>query len=288
MSYPLGELPKAKVLITVKTYPLPSSDHGEVVCTAGLLDGKKWVRMYPISSNMYDDKKYPKYSWVELDLIKHPHDFRLESYMPRNGLDEPIRFIERIGTDDYWAARKEYVYSEVFTSMDDLISLSKSENRSLATLKPLKIIDFIIEETERDWKPQWREKLSQLRMFDLNDDGKTKPRRIISKVPYIFKYKFLSEGDSKPRVLSIHDWEIGTLFWNCLRQSDGDEENAKVLVRQKYFDEFVSQKDLLLFLGTTYEFHKRRVDNPFIIIGVFYPPKTQQLSLFSPNINNID
>ena len=69
MTYLANEIPNAKVLITVKTYPLPSSDHGEVVCTAGLLDNGKWVRMYPISSNMYDDKKYPKYSWVKIDLV---------------------------------------------------------------------------------------------------------------------------------------------------------------------------------------------------------------------------
>ncbi len=279
-----NEIPNAKVLITVKTYPLPSSDHGEVVCTAGLLDNGKWVRTYPISSSMYDDKKYPKYSWVQMDLVKHPSDFRAESYMPKKGLDEPLHFIDRIGTDDYWAARKEYVHKEVFTSMNELISLSKSENRSLGTLKPLKIVDLLVEKTEREWKPQWQEKLKQLRMFDLGDDRNAKPRRIIRKVPYIFKYKFLSEGDSKPRELSIHDWEIGTLFWNSLRQADGDEEVAKSLVRQKYFDEFVTQKDILLFLGTTYEFHQRRVESPFIIIGVFYPPKTQQLSLFIPSI----
>ena len=137
MSYLPNEIPNAKVLITVKTYPLPSSDHGEVVCTAGLLENGKWVRMYPISSNMYDDKQYPKYSWVELNLVKHPSDFRIESYMPKQGLDEPLHFINRIGTDNYWAARKEYVYKEVFTSMNELISLSKSEDRSLGTLKPL-------------------------------------------------------------------------------------------------------------------------------------------------------
>lgn len=284
MPYLPDELPKAKVLIAVKTYPLPSNDHGEIVCTAGLINGEKWIRLYPVSSNMYDNKKYPKYSWVELDLVRHPSDFRLESYMPRKGLDEPFRFIDKIATDDYWAARKEYVYNEVFTSMEKLISLSKSEDRSLGTLKPLKIIDFIIEKAERNWKSQWLDKLKQLSMFDLDDDGQANPRRIIKKVPYVFKYKFLSEGDSRPRELSIHDWEIGTLFWNCLRQSDGDEDAAKALVRQKYFDDFVTQKDILLFLGTTYEFHKRRMDNPFIITGVFYPPKTQQLSLFTPSL----
>lgn len=278
------EMPNTKVLITVKTYPLPSSDHGEVVCTAGLLENGKWVRMYPISSSMYDDKRYPKYSWVNINLVKHPTDFRSESYMPKRGLDEPIEFIKRIGTDDYWAARKEYVCNEVFTSMSELIALSKSEDKSLGTLKPLKMIDFIVEKTEREWKPKWQEKLKQLRMFDLSDEGTARPRKVIKKVPYVFKYKLLSEGDSNARELSIHDWEIGTLFWHCLQQTDGNEDAANALVRQKYFDEFVTQKDILLFLGTTYEYHKRRIENPFIIIGVFYPPKTQQLSLFTPNI----
>ena len=279
LSYP-HELPNTKILITVKTYPQPSNDHGEVVCTAGLLENGRWVRIYPVASSMYDDKKYPKYSWVKINLIKHPHDTRAESYMPRLGLDEPIEFINRLGTDDYWAARKEYVCKEVFTSMRDLLTLYRSEDRSLGTLKPLKIVDFVIDETEREWKPQWQEKLKQMRLFDIADDCVAKPRRVIRKVPYTFKYRFLSEGDSNPRELSIRDWEIGTLFWNSLRQADGDEEIAKSLVRQKYFDEFVSQKDILLFLGTTYEYHKRRVENPFMIIGVFYPTKTQQLSLF--------
>ncbi len=119
------ELPKARVLITVKTYPLPTSDHGEVVCTAGLVNGEKWIRMYPISSNVYDEKKYPKYGWVELDMVKHPSDFRLESYMPRHGLDEPMRFLSKIGTNNSWAARRELVEREVFT-VHSLKNLAKS------------------------------------------------------------------------------------------------------------------------------------------------------------------
>ncbi len=46
--------------------------------------------------------------------------------MPKNGLDEPINYIERVGTDAYWAARKDYVYKEVFTSMDELIEVDKT------------------------------------------------------------------------------------------------------------------------------------------------------------------
>lgn len=284
MSYLPTTMPKARVLITVKTYPLPTNDHGEVVCTAGLLDSGKWVRIYPIPSSMYGDKKYPKYGWVELDLVKHPTDRRLESYMPRNGLNEPMKLIGKLGTDDYWAARKEFVYKEVFTSMEELIFLYKSEDRSLGTLKPLKIIDFIIDKAERAWKPQRLAKLNQLGLFELDDTGQAQYRKPIKKLPYEFKYKLLSKGDIKPRTLSIHDWEIGALFWKSLMQTDGDEDAASMLVRQRYFDEFVTQKDILLFLGTNYVFHRRRVDNPFMIIGVFYPTKTQQMSLFTPSI----
>ncbi len=186
MSYLPTTMPKARVLITVKTYPLPTNDHGEVVCTAGLLDSGKWVRIYPIPSSMYDDKKYPKYGWVELDLVKHPTDRRLESYMPRNGLNEPMKLIGKLGTDDYWAARKEFVYKEVFTSMEELIFLYKSEDRSLGTLKPLKIIDFIIDKAERAWKPQRLAKLNQLGLFELDDTGQAQYRKPIKKLPYEF------------------------------------------------------------------------------------------------------
>jgi hypothetical protein len=147
------ELPNARVLITVKTYPFPSSDHGEVECTAGLLNGEKWVRMYPISSSVYDEKRYPKYGWVELDLVKHPSDTRLESYMPRHGLDEPMRFLDRIGTKNEWAARKEIVQKDVFTSMKHLISLTISENRSLGALRPKKTPAYLLKKVKENGIP---------------------------------------------------------------------------------------------------------------------------------------
>ncbi len=99
----------------------------------------------------------------------------------------------------------------------------------------------------------------------------------MKKLPYKFSYRFFSEGDKEPRTMMIEDWEIGALFWNCLYQTDGDEQETLGLVRQKYFDEFMG-KDLYFFVGTTFRFHKI-APNPFVIIGVFYPPKTPQLSL---------
>jgi hypothetical protein len=280
MAYLPIELPKAKVLITVKTYPLPSRSYTELVCTAGLLDGEKWIRMYPIPFRFLQDeqKKYPKYSWVELNLTRKTDDFRPESYSPKLGVDEPITVLQQIGTDNDWAARKSYVLKEVFTSLNKLIELAKDPNqrKSLATLKPSRIADFVIEEDEREWKKEWKDQLKQFNMFELPTQRGHK--KLVKKLPYKFSYRFFSEGDKEPRKMMIEDWEIGALFWNCLSHTGGNEQAALELVSQKYLEEF-AEKDLYLFVGTTLKFHAMSAPNPFVIIGVFYPPKTPQLPL---------
>jgi hypothetical protein len=279
MTYLPEELPNAKVLITVKTYPLPSRSYTELVCTAGLLDGEKWIRMYPIPFRFLQDeqKKYPKYSWIELNLTRKKDDFRPESYSPKLGVDEPINVLQQIGTNNEWAARKSYVLKEVFTSMNDLIELAKDPNqkKSLATLRPSRIVDFVWEEDEREWKKEWKDQLKQFNMFELPTQRGHK--RLVRKLPYKFSYRFFSEGDKEPRKMMIEDWEIGALFWNCLYRTDGDEQAAVKLVKQKYLEEF-AEKDLYLFVGTTKQYHNV-APNPFVIIGVFYPPKTSQPSL---------
>jgi len=274
------ELPQAKVLIMVKAYPQPSGKYEELVCTAGLLNGETWIRIYPVPYRfLSNNRQYPKYSWVKLNLVRNTSDFRPESYKLRQGLDEEFRVLSRVGTKDAWAARKSYVLEEVFTSMEDLIALAKSDQKkSLATVKPSEVTDFKIEEVDRQWKDKWIDQSKQSTFFELDDTGKVEERKLIPKLPYKYSYEFLTEGDSDPRRMKIEDWEIGALFWNCLRQSNGNEDLANDLVRQKYFNEFVNDKDLYFFVGTTKRFHNI-AKNPFMIIGVFYPPKSSQLPL---------
>ena len=277
------EIPQAKVFITVKTYPQPSSRYGELVCTAGLLNGEQWVRIYPIPFRFLQDKQqqYPKYSWITLDLERRTQDFRPESYRPRRGIDEPIQVGKVLGTQGAWDGRKEFVLKEVFTSMQELIKLAKAKPKykSLATLKPAEIVDFEIEETDRDWKEKIIAQNQQGNIFETNVKGEMQTRQYVRKLPYKYSYKILSEGDDRPRTMMIEDWEIGALFWNCLKKTDGDEEAANALVRQQYFNTFLEKRDVYLFLGTTLQHHLRS-RNPFVIVGVFYPPKTPQVSLF--------
>ena len=191
MPYLPNELPKARVLITVKTYPLPSRSYTELVCTAGLLDGDKWIRMYPIPFRfLQDQKRYPKYSWIEIDLVRNTKDFRPESYRLKR---ENITVLDTIGTTNAWAARKSFVFKETFTSMDDLVKLAKGPaKKSLATMKPKEIVKFEIEDDEREWRKDWLEKIKQMDLFEpANQSGQ---RKVVRKLPYKFFLPLSNRG----------------------------------------------------------------------------------------------
>ncbi len=264
------EIRNAQILISVKTYPQPSGKYDELVCTAGFLPDGKWIRLYPVPFRSLPAwEQYHKYHWITLSLIRNTKDFRPESYRPSIGAED-IQLGEHLGTTQNWAKRKEYALKEVFTSMNTLIQRAKSEEKkSLATLKPREIIDFVIEPTEREWKPQWREQLIQLSYLDQNEQGEGQARKILPKLPFKYSYKFLTEGDQQPRKLMIEDWELGALYWNCYYRNR-DEEYANHQVTKKFFYELPTKNDLFFFVGTTHQYHNI-APNPFIIIGLFYP-----------------
>ncbi len=43
----MAVIKKQRVLITVKTYPTPSTRYIELVCTAGVREDGPWIRIYP-------------------------------------------------------------------------------------------------------------------------------------------------------------------------------------------------------------------------------------------------
>ena len=273
---------RKKVLITVTTYPLPSRSYDELVCTAGILENGDWIRIYPVPLSFLIDMKGSgkvknvKYTWIELDLRKRTDDFRPESHSPVNYNFKDIAVGETINTANNWTIRKELCLNKVYTNKSQLIKDSKApKNVSLATFKPTKVSGIEIEEDEREWKDEWTELRKQTSLFET-----IKPiEKLIPKLPYKFYYRFIDDAGVESRLM-IEDWEIGALYWNCLRNSNGDEFIALEKVKQQYEENFINNKDLYFFLGTTMEWHRRRASNPFVIIGVFYPKKDQQLKLF--------
>jgi len=274
---------KEKVLITVKAYPTLSGKYGELVCIAGIREDGSWVRIYPMPFRRFEDyKRFAKYTWVEMLLTKNTSDPRPESFKP---LGWDFNILEKVDSKDNWASRKKLVLkNNIYDNMSILIDNANNNGLSLATFKPTKINDFIWREVDREWDPQKLEStlmdLKQKPLFEA--EGFIKDFRIIPKLPYRFSYKF-EDIKGKCSTMMIEDWEVGQLFWNCIDRYKS-ERTALEKVKQKYFDEFVSKKDLYFFLGTTKQFHGW-ARNPFLIVGTFYPPKEIQKSFKFPDFS---
>ncbi|HAH51483.1 MAG TPA: hypothetical protein DCL80_09550 [Balneola sp.] len=276
------EKKREKILITVKTYPTLSGKYDELVCTAGFREDGSWVRIYPIPFRKKSyEEQYSKYDWIEIELTKNTSDFRPESYRPYSH-DTEIKIIGNISTGKKrdWAVRKEIVLQKVYDDLSILVEEAKDKKTctSLAVFKPTKILDFFCEEVEREWDKKKIERLKanrdQGRLFENHED----PFEVVNKLPYKFKYRF-EDCKGKQSNMMIEDWEIGQLYWNSLKRHEGDEGLAIEDVRKKYLDDFAKTKDLYFYLGTT-QVHHFVGQNPFVIIGTFHPPKTDQISLF--------
>lgn len=234
------------------------------------------MRIYPVPLEVMD---FSKFDWIELDLQKRSDDFRPETFEPVNKHDlRDLEVVDHVGTGKNrdWTVRKELCCRNTYYSLAKLIEDSKPPQRvSLATFKPAELLELTVEPTDRDWKKKWRIQRKTPQLFDAEENRRS---ALIGKVPYKFRYRF-RDADGRESELKIIDWELGQLYWNCLERAEGDEEVAIAKVREKYFDTF-SEKDLYLFLGTTKQFHNV-APNPFIIIGVFYPPIDPQGDLFT-------
>lgn len=273
---------KRKIFIVVKTYPTLSTKYDEIVCTAGILDDGSWARIYPLPFRKLDyEKRYKKYQWLEVPLQKNTGDPRPESY--KVGDITQIKLIgEPVGTARGWEERKRIIFNNnpVCTDLTGLIEQAKKNELSLTIFKPEEIIGFVVEETERKWSRDkltlLKAKAKQLSLFQTEEEVK-REFSIVDKLPYNFFYRFRDKTGREAKLM-IEDWEIGMLYWNCLKKTEGNEQEAISKVKEKYLVTFL-KKDIYLFLGTTKRFHGW-AKNPFVIIGVFYPPHQLHQSLF--------
>lgn len=271
---------RERILITVKTYPTLSRKHGETVCTAGVREDGSWVRIYPVPFRRLDEvEQYRKYDWIECDLIPSRKDVRPETHHPAD-----VKALVPSGhmdTGDQWRERRQLLLGkcQVFRSLADVIARAKANEISLALFKPTRVVDFVWEKEEAEWDPkkieEMRKLASQGELFE--EEQWRRNFKVIPKLPYSFSYRFEDEA-GKASELQVLDWEVGALYWNCLKRADGDEALALAKVREMYFDRFTAT-DLHFFLGTTQQWHSVGV-NPWVMIGVLPIPHETQPQLF--------
>jgi hypothetical protein len=256
-----------KVLITVKTYPIPSSKYDELVCTAGVTPIGDFVRLYPVNfRDLPFSKQYKKYQWLEVDADKHTgRDSRKESYRPDSN---SIKLVgEPISSANNWAERSKYVLAKSSQSMEELCLRQEQDKTSLGIFRPKEIVDLVIRPDDVDWKPGFKAALMQQRLWENRKASKEPPR----KVPFKFQYKFVCEDvRCKSHQMMIEDWELGALYWRCI-DGGATQHDACQMVKKKFLDTLCApDRDTHFYVGTVLAYPKS-----WVIIGVYWPKKTQ-------------
>jgi len=256
----------ARILIIVKTYPVPSMRYRELVCTAGVREDGSFIRLYPIDYRYRPYAEwYQKYQWIELNVERNEKDPRPESYRPFPGTE--IKCIgQPLPTTDHWAERKRCVLAQGTQILCHLQELPQ-QSRSLGIIRPRTVKDLIAEPVESEWTPKQNEMFKQLDLFGPN-------RGPLEKIPYRFVYVFQCEHPRcKGHRMMIEDWEVGELFRKMRDQHDDRTAVQKVIDR--FLGTICAENiDTHFFVGTVLE------HNTWIVLGTFWPTKPQQQRLF--------
>ncbi len=257
---------KKKIVITTRTYPIPSTRDIEVSCTAGITDDNEWIRLFPVPYRfLQPDKRFSKYQCIEAEVIRATSDPRLESY--KLNLDSIKILCPPIPSANKWRARKALVQPLKSKSLCNLqAERNQSGSPTLGFFKPKGITKLTIEPTSSEWTAEEWAKLRQYPLF-----GKL-PRNELKKVPYIFKYHFTCDDKyCRSHSLSCTDWEMGASYHKWFLKYGVAWEKP---FRKKYEKEMIQEKDIHFFVGTV---HKH--PDAWIIVGLFYPPFDYQLTL---------
>lgn len=265
----MGSTEKTKVLILVKTYPLPSRAYQELVCTAGITEAGEWVRLYPIDFRYRSvEQQFEKYQWIEVELESRGAGNNNNRKESRRPVLESIRKIgEPLSTKRKWEARRQIIDNLPHYTKSKLAARYVEDRTSLGIVRPTKVLDLEIKPAEADWKPEWKNLFRQMTLFG----EQQKPLR---KIPFTFHYVFECEDSESPHTAMCEDWELGTLFLNESVRL-GSDEAAAASVKKKFFDELCRHdKGTRFFMGTYFPYNTR------LVLGVFWPPKEKQQSLF--------
>ena len=96
--------------------------------------------------------------------------------------------------------------------------------------------------------------------------------KLAEAVPFRFYYTFEDQLGTCS-TLQILDWEIYQLCRKLMRKYGATKKAILPHLYEKYVTNLIARREVYFFLGTNKQWHIRRSKNPFMIVGVFYPPK---------------
>ena len=278
---------KLKILVLVKTAPIPSRKYAEIVCTAGIREDGTWVRIFPIKfRQLPKEHQFKKYQWIECYGYKPDNDNRPESHHLHMELG--LQCIgEPLDTKHKWETRRcailDKTQPKVYESLRELVDDGVANRVTLAVFRPTtkKLV------CEKPKKPEDPNRIAAayaaVMAPDLfEDNGWRENFKLCEKLPFDFKYEVTDCNGVKAK-FTILDWELSTLFYHAIHKRKKTVEEARAEVFKKYRDEFCDESiDLHFYMGTMNGSHKRHFENPWSIIGVapFPAVQSRQMTFF--------
>lgn len=251
-----------RVVITVKTYPNPSTEYLETVCVAGVrvdVDPPVWVRLYPIPFRLLDkDKRFSKYEVLAVDTSPQVRDRRPESLRPR--LDS----IQTVGTLASWAQRRgaigQLIGATTTCELNHGVELAKGSAPSLGCVRPADVGRVYVKRC-RPWTDDVLRKAALAADGTLFSPGVTPLRP----PPFEIRFPYRCESSGCPgHDQKTMDWEAGwaAVLWS---QREGRAAAERMAV-QKWGSLVSADKDPAFFLGNQFQH-----PGSFSILGNWWP-----------------
>ena len=254
-----------KALIVIRTYPTPAKTGVEVSCTGAITNKGEWLRLFPVPWRLLaTDQRFHKYQWVEVTVTK-ARDPRPESYKLK---PDGIRILHSLSPVHDWKERKEIIFPLRGHCLCCLVRQRNAQGfPTLGIFKPRKIECLVISAIDPNWTPAQLDILRQGHLFIKN------PKAELEKVPFSFRYQFrCDESKCSGHKMICVDWEMGQ-SWRSWKKQYGDDWEEKF--RQRYDTEMIHKNDTHFFVGTVHQH-----PGTWIIVGLFYPPRTGNVGLF--------
>jgi hypothetical protein len=230
-------------------YPDISEQYGATVCMAGITEDGEFRRIYPVPFEDFRNTDFHKRQWIEYE-IREKGDYRKESYKIRPAsveIKEEVSY-EEIGR----------ICHERKTSIEDLNDKMEDDETSLGIVKPNKIYDFTIDESDR------RGDLAEEYDEQQNLSGESIP---IDVIPHHTRYHFhcSKECDTRHEIM-CEDIEAGLLYWN-LRDEYDSIDMVERKMKEKFVDWMARERELFFMMGTHHRWRS------WLIVSVLYPPE---------------
>src|ERR1035437_2266421 len=121
-----------RMLITVRTYPNPSTKYVETVCTGGITERGEWRRLYPVAHRyLPEEHLYRTFDVVEVK-VRDGTDGRPETRKPE------ILSLKIVGHIDKWQDRVNWIRPSIFQSLEKM----RSAGKTLAPVAVKEVLDF--------------------------------------------------------------------------------------------------------------------------------------------------